>query len=366
MNFSSVLDQPTAVRTVQSALKKDRVAHAYLFIGPSGVGRKLTARIFAAALNCENLSEGSPCEDCPSCRWIAEGRHPDVQTILPTKRSSTITVEQIEALLPFVYMRPIRGKTKVFILSEADRLGLASANKMLKTFEEPPPSTVFILVTVRPENLLPTVASRCQPVKFGKLRVESVKQILIKDYHIERASASVASELADGQVTRGLEFADPERFEAVTSIIDSPEGCPDRLRAYDRLLELLANERLKLEEQAEREIASGGEELTSSMKSSLTDLRKSFVDRRYREFLNDCLGLLLILYRDILVMRETGIDEFIVNRNKLQTLRDLARRISGSALLENVKIIEEASAYTSHYVPEDRIFLDLLMRLQHT
>jgi DNA polymerase-3 subunit delta' len=363
MNFSCVADQPIAVKTLRAALKKQRVAHAYMFVGPSGVGRKMTARAFAAALNCENMRDAEPCDSCSSCRQIALGRHPDVQTIAPTKRSSTISVEQIENLLPFAYMRPIKGKTKVFIFSEADRLGAASANKMLKTLEEPPPSTVFILITERPENMLPTVASRCQPVQFGRLHAETVKRILVKDFHIEDAQASVAAELADGQVTRGLQFADPERFEAVLNIINSLDDCSLRLRAYDRLLELFSNERLKLQQQAEQDIKAEGEEAASSVKSSLADLRKSFIDRHYRVFLNDCLGLLLTFYRDILVLRETGIDTFLFNRNKISALRALSQRMSVSALFDNVERIEKASDYCSHYVPEDRVFLDLLLGL---
>jgi DNA polymerase-3 subunit delta' len=363
MNFSSILDQPTAVRTLQSALKKERVAHAYLFIGPSGVGRKLTAKVFAAALNCEG-SGTLPCGQCAACRLIAEGRHPDVQTIVPTKRSSTISVDQIENILPFVYMRPIRGKNKVFIFSEADRLGLASANKMLKTLEEPPSSTIFILVTERPENMLPTVASRCQPVKFGRLHAESVKKILMRHFHIESAHATLAAELADGQVTRGLQFADPERFEAIIGIVDSLNRCSDRLSAYDQLLEMLASERLKLEEQAQKDISAGEEEMTTAMKNSLADMRKSFIDRHYRDFLNDSLGLLLTFYRDVLVMKQTRADKFIVNRNKSKVVRDLASRMNISALLDNVRAIEEASDFCTHYVAEDRVFLDLLQRLK--
>lgn len=365
MNFSAIADQSTAVRTLQSALEKGRVAHAYAFIGPAGVGRKTTARAFAAALNCEDAGSETPCGICSSCRLISQGKHPDVQLIMPTKRSSTITVDQIENLLPYAYMRPLKGKTKVFILSEADRLGVSPANKLLKTLEEPPGSTVFILITERPENMLTTVASRCQPVKFGRLHAKSVERILVEKFHIEPGRASVAAELADGQVSRGLQFADPEKFEGILGVIDSLGGCSDRLQASDRLLEVFSNERLKLEDQAETEISAGGEELTPSIKSSVADLRKSFVDRYYREFLNDCLGLLLTFYRDILVLRETGIDKFIFHRNRIDTLHKLAKRMKTSALLDNVKYIEDASTYCSHYVAEDRVFMDLVLRLHH-
>lgn len=85
MSFDKILDQPTAVRTLRSAIAKSRVAHAYIFVGPAGVGRKLAAGVFARSLNCENFREGNPCEECADCRLIADGKHPDVQTIMPKK-----------------------------------------------------------------------------------------------------------------------------------------------------------------------------------------------------------------------------------------------------------------------------------------
>jgi len=295
---------------------------------------------------------------------IAEGKHPDVQTIMPTKRSSTITVEQVENLLPFAYMKPLKGKCKVFVISEADRLGSSSANKLLKTLEEPPPSTVFVLVTERPESVLPTVASRCQPVKFGRLRTDTVADILASEFGVDRERAAVAAELADGQITRGLLFADTKRFEAVTCILESLGSVSARIQAYERLQELLAEERARLEDEAEHKIVVPGEVLTSGMKTALEDLRKSFIDRNYREFLNDCLGLLLTLYRDILVLKETNAEELILNRDKVGSLRTYARALSLPAVRENMKVIEEITVYCSHYVGEDRAFLDLLLRLR--
>jgi len=364
MSFREILDQDIAVHALQAAMEKDRVAHAYIFVGPAGVGRKLTARVFAMSLNCESFEDCNPCGACASCRLIAEGKHPDVQTIMPTKRSSTITVEQIEALLPFAHMRPLRGKHKVFILSEADRLGAGSANKMLKTLEEPPPRTAFILITENPERVLPTVVSRCQMIKFGRLRTGSVERILISDYGIERQSASVAAELAAGQVTRGLEFADPERMDVVFDAADSLRDLPSRLAAYDKLIAFLARRREDLQQEAEQRIADMGEDLAPSVKTSIEDLRKSFVDRHYREMLGDCLGLLLALYRDILVLKETGAEELVINRSKIEFLRDRAGSMSVLSIEQNMRKIETASDYCSHFVGEDRVFMDLMLSLR--
>jgi DNA polymerase-3 subunit delta' len=365
VKFTDILDQETAVKALRSALEKDRVAHAYLFMGPSGVGRKLAARVFAQALNCENRCGHDPCGTCQICRLIASGKHPDVQTMVPMQRSSTISVKQIESILPSAYMRPHQGRCKVFIVSEADRLGLDAANKLLKTLEEPPPSTVFVLVTERPEGVLPTVASRCQPVKFGRLRSDSVAAILSKDFGIDKQRATVAAELSGGQVTRGLEFADPGRTEAMLGIFESFRDASTRMQAYDALVSFLAEQKTRLQEEAVEKISGLGEDLTSALKTSVDDRRKSFIDRQYRELLNDCLGFLLTLYRDTLVLKETGAEELVINRNKIDLLRSRARAMSHAAIVHNMEDIEDASVYCSHYVGEDRVFLDLLMRLRN-
>lgn len=364
MSFKEILDQDVAVRALRSAIEKDRVAHAYIFVGPSGVGRKLTAGVFARSLNCEEPRGADPCDGCASCRLIAEGKHPDVQTIMPTRRSSTITVEQIEALLPFAHMRPIRGKHKVFILCEADRLGVGTANKMLKTLEEPPPRTAFVLITEKLEGVLPTVASRCQPIKFGRLRAESVERILASDFGVNAQNAATAAELAGGQVTRGLEFADPARTEAVLEIMESLESLPARMATYDKLLGFFAERKEYLQQEAEDKISSFGEELAPSVKTSIEDLRKSFVDRHYRELLNDCLGLLLTLCRDILVLKETDSEELVINRNRIEFLRDRAGSMSVESIAQNMREIEEAAQYCTHYVGEDRVFMDLMLSLR--
>lgn len=365
MSFQNIYGQPAVIRILQSAIEKNRVAHAYLFVGPSGVGRKLTARIYAESLNCERFHDRNPCGTCASCRLIANGNHPDVQMISPTKRSSTISVKQIEELLPFAYMRPVRGTYKVFILSEADRLGLGAANKLLKTLEEPPPSTVFILVTERPESMLPTVVSRCQPIKFGRLSTELVVRILESDFCVDREKAVIAAELANGQITRALKFSDPEQVDTILRVVSSLQTYSGRVGAYDALLDFFASQREKLSEEAEQSISNVGEELDVAVRTSIDDLRKSFVDRHYREFLGDCLGLLLTFYRDVLVLRETKAEDLVINRNRLKLLREYASTLGPSEIVRNMEDIEEASEYCSHYVGEDRVFLDLLLKLRN-
>jgi DNA polymerase III gamma/tau subunit len=213
--------------------------------------------------------------------------------------------------------------------------------------------------------MLPTVASRCQPVKFGRLSTDLVAQILTSDFNIEKERAAIAAELAGGQITRALEFADPERSDTILGIVESLQSLSERIRACDALLGFLSERRQKIAEEADQKISNFGEDLDSAIKTSNEDLRKSFIDKHYRELLNDCFGLLLTFYRDVLVLKETKAEELIINRNKMELLRKQAEALSSSTIAKNMADIEQASEYCSHYVAEDRVFLDLLLRLRN-
>jgi hypothetical protein len=192
-----------------------------------------------------------------------------------------------------------------------------------------------------------------------------VADILTADFGIDRESAVTAAEMAGGQVTRALKFADPERSTAVLSIIESLHTPSERMRIYDDFLAFLSKRREQLSEEAEQTIQSFGEELDSAIRTSLIDLRKSFVDRQYRELLVDCLGLLLSFYRDVFVLKETSVEDLVINRNRVDLIRRQATALSASAIAQNMAEIEKASEYCAHYVSEERLFLDLIMKLRN-
>ncbi|MFQ5520086.1 MAG: DNA polymerase III subunit delta', partial [Candidatus Methylomirabilia bacterium] len=161
---------------LRSAIDSDRVAHAYAFVGPPGIGKKLTAKAFAQALLCsshQSTSSGgrsSPggCGLCPACRRVEAGAHPDCHLIVPDGQQ--IKIEQVRELARLASLRPYEGRLKVFIVDDAERMSLVTANALLKTLEEPPDRTVIILVLSRARALPATVLSRCQVVRFTPLK----------------------------------------------------------------------------------------------------------------------------------------------------------------------------------------------------
>jgi DNA polymerase-3 subunit gamma/tau len=158
-NFDAVVGQEHITRTLRNAIEQKRLAHAYLFVGPRGVGKTSTARILAKALNCEKGPTVNPCGTCDICREIAQGNSLDV---LEIDGASNNGVEQVRELRENVRFAPARGRYKIYIIDEVHMLTSAAFNALLKTLEEPPDHVKFVFATTEPQKVLPTILSRCQ------------------------------------------------------------------------------------------------------------------------------------------------------------------------------------------------------------
>ena len=165
MSFNDAKGQEIASRCLKSAIKNNKIAHAYIFAGPPDSGRLLLAKNFAKALNCAD-PENFPCDRCASCVKIDKNLHPDVKSLTYGGRGGDIIIEQIRGLISDIILKPYEGRYKVFIIEDAHLLNAAAANSFLKTLEEPPANSVLILITERPSDLAPTIASRCQIVRL--------------------------------------------------------------------------------------------------------------------------------------------------------------------------------------------------------
>ncbi len=166
--FDDVVGQDHVTRTLANAIEQDRIAHAYLFIGPRGIGKTTLSRIFAMALNCENGPTMQPCGVCDNCKGIATGADMDV---IELDAASNNKVEDIHGVLDQVQFAPTHSRFKIFILDEVHMLSNAAFNALLKTLEEPPPYVKFIFATTEGDKVLPTIVSRCQ--RFDLRRIST-------------------------------------------------------------------------------------------------------------------------------------------------------------------------------------------------
>jgi DNA polymerase-3 subunit delta' len=214
MPFDAIIGHERPKRFLQAALRSERLAHALLFHGEERIGKLLMARVLAQAVNCEADPPPDPpdaCDTCRSCHQIEAGSHPDVTILTATSgKGETENAREIESR--FIY-RPLIGRLKIVILDNADLLRREAANALLKTIEEPPPDSLIILVSSRPEALLPTIRSRCQEIRFAPLALDVVEATVRRRRGLPEKDARFLAVVSGGRLGLALE-AEPEALRA--------------------------------------------------------------------------------------------------------------------------------------------------------
>ena len=171
MTFDDVVGQEHVVRTLRHAIEADRIANAYLFIGPRGIGKTTLSRIFAKALNCSSPKGVEPCGECVNCQEIAQGRSLDVTEL---DAASHNKVEDVKPIIESVQFKPANSRFKIYIIDECHMLSNAAWNALLKTLEEPPPHVRFIFATTEGDKVLPTIISRCQRFDLRRIQTNDI------------------------------------------------------------------------------------------------------------------------------------------------------------------------------------------------
>lgn len=327
MAFRDVVNQDHAVLLLRTAARTGRVGHAYLLVGPAGVGRRTLARAFAQLLNCER-PDGDACGTCAACRKIAGGHHRDVLLLdvahgkfleIPEKdyKGKEIPVDQIRALRREAGYPPTEGRWKVCIVADAERMNASSANSLLKILEEPPARVVFLLIAESSVALLPTVVSRCQLVRCTYLRAREIERALVERWQVAPERARVLAALADGRLGRALEWnASAQRLEARERLLDLLPA----LEEGDLLTRLDAAEALVKQTQ----------DLSKASQASAGDL------------LLDMLDLAVLWYRDLLVWKQLQEPALLTNRDRQAQVEHLAARMDEATLAARIEGVETA------------------------
>ena len=225
MTWSDLRGHASIVEQFRARVARGRLASTFLFVGPAGVGKRTFAVKLAQALLCPTNPEArlEACGRCESCQQVAAGSHPDLEVIAKPADKSFIPLELLigdrehrmqEGLCHRIALKPFRGGRKIAIIDDADHLNLEGANCLLKTLEEPPPKSVLILIGTSEQRQLPTIRSRCQVVRFGRLSREDVVQLLLDGGHCSnREEAEQWAELGEGSIARALAWSDPSLRE---------------------------------------------------------------------------------------------------------------------------------------------------------
>lgn len=291
MSFTNVLGHERQTELLQKAVLSGNVSHAYLFHGPEGVGKKLAAYTLAQALNCER-KDGDACGQCRSCLNIQKGAHPDVLFLQPEE--GYIRIEEIRAVQKMLGYRAFEGGWKIAIMEGCDEMSIGAANSFLKTLEEPPDRTTIILICSNYHSLLPTIFSRCQRIRFNPLHGSLIQDILIKTKGMAPETACAVACLADGSLGRAFSMDLHEAMKSRNDAFDLISGSEGR-----DVVDLFA---------LGRKISGMKEEL------------------------NGLLCWMLTLARDLAVVKITEERDLIKNKDLLQKIESLAKRLSHDAL----------------------------------
>jgi DNA polymerase-3 subunit delta' len=245
--FRKIKGQDKVIDILSRAIREDKVAQSYLFYGPDGVGKYTTALYFGMAINCLSVMERRPCGTCASCRKFLSYSHPDLTYIFPTPNleislegeikqekhlieykayiaqkaehpwkefffsgNTEIRIGSIRMLQHRINLSPNEGNRKIYIIEHADQMNVKTANAFLKTLEEPPPDTVIILTSTRPNALLPTILSRCQKIAFNALTRQVIEEELINSRALSTIEAKTFARIAGGNLEKALQLSESD------------------------------------------------------------------------------------------------------------------------------------------------------------
>ena len=312
--FDELIGQEPIIRILKNSVDQGKVAHAYLFSGPRGVGKTSTARILAKALNCKDGPTSVPCGTCASCISITDGSSVDVMEIDGASNTSVDDVRDLRERIKYV---PSGGKYKVYIIDESHMLSNAAFNALLKTLEEPPPHVIFVLATTVPKKIPPTVLSRCQHLPFRRIPSQEIKERLKKISQAEGINVSgpaleLIARAADGSLRDSLTILD--QLSSFSSDINDSD-VKDLLGITD--FSLLSQISVALIEGKREEILKIIEELAERG----TDIR-SFIKE------------LVHFFRDLLVARVIKKPEEVLDLGKeeLDMIKDIVSKTSEEEL----------------------------------
>ncbi len=418
MSFATVVGHEQPIEILRRAVAEDRIATAYLLVGPPNIGKTLMATEFAKAVNCEAREPGAAakdidaCDRCHNCVRIDQENHPDLLVLRPavgidvkeppperlspdgpapadeerrgedaadrarvrTRRrpvfielpDALIQTDRVLEIIRHAHAKPAIAGRKFVIIVSAETMGKEGANRLLKTLEEPPPDTTFVLTTSRPDRLLPTIVSRCQVVRCHALSHSALREALAQRFpDLEADLLDAVTAMAGGRYGRARRLVDaPKLVRLRSELLDLAVATGEA-----QLAECLAlGERLMAMPEAwwqateEAEARNGASEDDRAMKlEALEALFKKSPDRINRIQMLEILDVLQTWYRDLTLLRGAPGSALVVNADRHDELAGLARKYSPGGLIWASEVVEEARRELSEHNANFRLACQVLM-----
>lgn len=320
MNFEQVLGHDRQIEILRRALDTERLAHAYLFHGPDGIGKRLVALALAQAIFC---SEGQGCGHCAACRKIAHRNHPDIHFLEPDGNS--IKIEQIRGLQRELNFRPLESEYKIGLIDQAEKMTTGAANALLKTLEEPPGTALLILLSAQPQRLLETIRSRCQPLHFTRHTDARIQNVLEEKLGLAETEAHILAALSDGSFKKAFGRDKELYLEKRRDFLKTLTGL-----STGSILPIL--------------------EFAEQLASEKADLP-------------DILEIFQAFYRDVLLSLHHQEDSQLVNLDLMDRIRQIARKEQPPAILDKLEALAAARTHLERNVNRQLAMEVLLLRL---
>lgn len=341
-NLSQLQGHTAARSALGSVLAQQQVGHAYLFEGPPGVGKRVLGEAFLARLTCLDApaTEADSCGRCRSCVAWQRGDHPDFQLV--SRDGAFIKIEQVRAVTSRLQFDPVLGATKVVLVEDAEHLHEAAANALLKTLEEPPARSCFVLTSSQSQRLLHTIRSRCQTLRLGPLAPAEIAAVLALEGQAP-AQARLAAGLAQGSLHDARRLCDPRRQRLVVELVQSVCKVEqfEVAALVEQMLQAWAQARQTLRDDDEDDdeddaaAASGGS--AKAIEFSATELVET-------------LGVLRSALRDAMLLASDAPHHLVVHRDALAALAGLGQRLGPlrlASLLDALDATEDQQVYNT-------------------
>jgi len=348
--WDDLVGQDRVAQFLKAITSSHRVGHAYLFVGPPGAGKKTAALALACAIYCED----DGCGVCAACTRVRRRTHPDLHIVSPEGAAGYLA-EQVRDVIHDVSLAPVEGPFKVYIFESADLFNDSAANAFLKTLEEPPDDVVIILMSHSYDRVLPTIASRCQVVRFRRIPPSEAAALLVSETGADPVEAATALAAAGGVAARARDFlGSPSRRAARGTILRVLKDLSS-MDDYDVIVgskELLTSVKAPLEDvktaQA-AELASRADFLGKGAIKSLEDRNKRELTAREREGVGEVLNVAESWLRDCLVISQ-GVADLVVNADAADAMEEVGAVITPAAAAAALGAVSEARRRISYNV----------------